>query len=89
MKRLLLIMAVTLTLSGCVAYPGYYDYGYDGPGYDYGYYGSYYGPFFYPYAYGYVAPSVSIGITGFHGGHGLHHGGFHGGHGFHHGGWRR
>ncbi len=66
MKRLLLLAGIILTLSGCVAYPGYYDYGY----YD-GYYEPYYYPYYYPYPYVY-GPDVFIG---FDGGRGFHRGG--------------
>ena len=66
MKKLLLLISVTLMLTGCVVYPGY-DYGYNYP--DYG-----------PYPYGYVGPSVNLSISSFHGGHGFHGGGHvHGG----------
>ena len=73
MKRFLMLISVSLMLTGCVAYPAY-DSGYDYPGY---------GP------YGYVSPDVNFFVSGFHGGHGFHGGGhgFHGGgHGFHGGG---
>jgi hypothetical protein len=80
MKKLLLLISVTLMLTGCVAYPVY----------DSGYY-----PDSGPYPYGYVAPSVSLSFSSFHGGHGggYGHGGGRGhgggyGHGGGHGGRR-
>lgn len=78
MKRLLLLMAVILMTNGCVAYPGYYDYGYYGA-YDSGYYSPYYYPYYYPYPYGFFEPNFFIGFDGGHGGHGFHRGGFRGG----------
>jgi hypothetical protein len=76
MKRLLLLISVTLMLTGCVAVPVY----------DSGYY-----PDYGAYPYGYVAPSVSFSFSSFHGGGG-HDGGHDGGygHGGGHGrvGWR-
>lgn len=95
LKHTLAIGATALLLTGCVAAPPGYGYGYDpyASGYDYGYGPGYYGPA-YP-AYG----GVDIGIVG--GGrccyghhdhfdhHDFHHGGFHhdgGFHGGHHGG---
>jgi hypothetical protein len=75
MKRLLMLIAVSLMLAGCVAFPAYdsgYDYsGYDNPGY---------GP------YGYASPNVNLFVSGFHGGHGFRGEGHDfqgGGHGFH------
>lgn len=78
MKRLLLLMAVILMTNGCVAYPGYYDYGYYG-GYYGGYDSGYYSPYYYPYPYGFFEPNFFIGFDGGHGGHGFHRGGFRGG----------
>jgi len=74
MKRILLLISVSLMLTGCVAYPVY----------DSGYY-----PTYGSYPYGYVSPSVSLSFSSFHGGHRFHGGGhgFHGGgHGFRGGG---
>ncbi len=73
MRRILVLIIVSLMLTGCVAVP-VYDNGYY---YPYPYYG-YYGP--YPYVYG---PEVSVFFgSGFHD-HGFNHHGFVGGHGFH------
>jgi len=71
MKKLLLLISVTLLLTGCVAYPVY----------DSGYY-----PDSGPYPYGYVAPSVNLFVNGGHEFHGGDHGFNGGGHGFHGGG---
>jgi hypothetical protein len=69
MRKLLVLLCVSLMVTGCVAVP-VYDSGY------YGYYPYYYGP----YPYGYVGPQVSVFFAGhFHGGHGFHGGGFRGG----------
>jgi len=69
MKILLVLIIVSLMVTGCVAIPVY----------DEGYYYPYYGP----YPYGYVWPEVSVFVSGSHGGHGFHggHSGFgsHGG----------
>jgi hypothetical protein len=79
MKKLLLLISVTLILTGCVAVP-VYDSGYNP---DYG-----------PYPYGYVAPSVSFSFSNFHGGgghdggHGFRGGGHGHGGGHGRGGWR-
>lgn len=72
MKKLFVLIAASLILTGCVVYPGY-DYGYNYP--DYG-----------SYPYGYVGPNVNLSFSNFHGGHS--HGGGHGfrGGGFGHGG---
>jgi hypothetical protein len=80
MKRVLILISVSLMLTGCVAYPVY----------DSGYY-----PTYGSYPYGYVGPSVSLSFSSFHGGHGFHKGGHgfrggghgHGG-GYGHGGRR-
>jgi hypothetical protein len=75
MKKLLFLIVVTLMLSGCVVYPGYYD----------GYYDSGY----YSYPYGYVSPNLNLYFSNFHGGRGFHRGGHDFHHGGHGGGWRR
>lgn len=64
MKRLLLLIAVSLLVTGCVAVPVY-----DGAYYHpyYGYYGDYYGP----YPYGYWGADY-VFVTGGHGGRGFH-----------------
>ncbi|QEM67567.1 hypothetical protein FO488_04985 [Geobacter sp. FeAm09] len=61
MKRLLLLIAITLLTAGCVAVPVYDD------AYYHPYYYSYYGP--YPYAY--WGPDF-VFVTGGHGGHGYY-----------------
>lgn len=78
MKKILLLLLVSLIMTGCVVYPDVYG------SYDSGYYG---------FPYGYANPGVNLnfygGYYGHHGGYGYYHGGYgyyHGGHG---GGWRR
>lgn len=72
MKKLTLMAAALLVLSGCVAVP-VYDSGY-----------SYYGPY-YPYPYAYSGPEISVFVP-LYNRHG-HHGGYryYGGHGGGHG----
>ena len=65
MKKLLVLVLVSLMLAGCVAVPVY----------DSGYYSYYPYPYYRPYPYAYWGPEVSVFFgPSFHGGHG-HHGG--------------
>ncbi|MDD2335558.1 MAG: hypothetical protein PHD01_03175 [Geobacteraceae bacterium] len=73
MKKLLLLITVTVMLGGCVVYPG-----------DYGYYNSEY----YGFPFGYAGPNINFYYSGHYGWPGYYRGGpvhFHGGHG----GWHR
>jgi len=76
MKRLILLTAIALTMTGCAVYPDYYGY------YDSGY------PGYYGYPYGYAGTSVNLNFRGGYYDHGWYghrwygngwHG--HGGHG--------
>jgi hypothetical protein len=71
MKKLLFLLTVTVMLSGCVVYPGYYGH---------------YTSDNYGFPYGYAGPNINFHYTGVyggrghHGGYGHHHGGYRGWH---------